>query len=112
MATPLPQLRRTVSYLFCLLLVVGLFGTHYFKALPSICIIVLALLGIWERLASGQRFSWKAFQPFAALLFIFVLHLFSYTFTEPKNLTVMQKDLVIKAPLVALPLAFAWLPPI
>src|SRR5688500_1976322 len=97
-------LRSRLSFVFCLLLVVGLYMTHYFRALPSICIIALAVLGLWEQWASQQKQSWRILLPFIGIGAIFLLHLISFLYTEPHNHAQFQKELVIKSPLVVLSL--------
>ena len=100
------------AFFSCCLIIAGMFTTEFARVLPSIGIIGLfltALLSLREREGSV---SFKKHPAFLGFILLFFMHLLGYFQTDPGNFSEYQRDLILKLPLLILPLSFILLPAI
>ncbi|MDX5348384.1 MAG: hypothetical protein LPK19_14200, partial [Hymenobacteraceae bacterium] len=102
--------RPVLAYIFCALIVAGLFTTRFARVIPSIGMIGLLLTALLAPDFKKEVRTFWTNKAFLAIAGIFVLHLVTIFYTNPDNYRLFQKELEIKLPLLALPMAFALLP--
>ena len=99
-----------LAFFFCCLIIAGLFTTHFARSLSSIGTIGLALSAIISLLKTNT-FSNIRKQPwFLGFILIYILHLTGFLYPEVSDPKTMNRDLVMKLPLLILPFSFAVLP--
>lgn len=104
--------RKQLSYFFILCIIIGLFTSDYFRALPSIGIGGLFLSAI-KPLSFRQQ--WKTFisqKSFLVLSLIPLLHLLYFFSTESQNMDYYWHRMALRLPFFLLPFSMAILPPI
>lgn len=105
----LARLHRA-AFFFCGCVIVGIFVANWFRLLPSIGMVGIALTGLAYAAVHRRAANYQQWPVFGSLLLILGLHLVQGLNTEPANLSEYRRDLVLQLPLLALSLGF-WLLP-
>lgn len=105
----LARLHRAASF-FCACVIVGIFVANWFRVLPSIGMVGIALTGLVYAAVHRCAGNYRQWPVFGSLLLILGLHLAHGLNTEPANMGEYYRDLVLQLPLLALSLGF-WLLP-
>ena len=105
----LARLHRACLF-FCGCVIVGIFIANWFRVLPSIGMVGIALTGIIYAISHHRIANWQWWPVFGSLSLVFFLHLLQGLNTDAANLGEYGKDVVLQLPFLLLPLAF-WLLP-
>ena len=105
----LARLHRACLF-FCGCVIAGIFVANWFRILPSIGMIGIALTGILYAATYRRVANWEQWPVFGSLLLVFLLHLLQYFNTEAVNMREYGQDIVLQLPFLALSLGF-WLLP-
>ncbi|HEX8656623.1 MAG TPA: O-antigen ligase family protein [Hymenobacter sp.] len=105
----LARLHRA-AFFFCACVIVGIFVANWFRVLPSIGMVGIALTGIAYAVAHRRVAHWQLWPVFGSLFLVFLLHLLQGFNTDPANLGEYGRDMVLQLPFLALLLGF-WLLP-
>lgn len=97
-------------FFFCALVVVGFFTSRFMRVLPSIGLIGLTCIALFQK-DIWMKFSELAKQKaFLAFIGLFLMHLLTFVYTDPDNFGAYWEGIILKVPLLLLPLAFGLLP--
>ena len=95
---------------FCGCVIVGIFIANWFRVLPSVGMVGIALTGLVYAVVYRRVANWSLWPVFGSLFLVFLLHLFQGFNTDAANMGDYSRDVVLPLPFLALPLGF-WLLP-
>lgn len=99
-----------IAFFFCCLVIAGLFTTHFARSLSSIGTIGLGVVTLFAFRKQRIENNLSDLLPFIGFILIYTLHLTGFFLGEIADDKTFTRDLVMKLPLLVLPLAFAFLP--
>ena len=99
-----------MAFFFCCLIIAGFFTTHFARSLSSIGTIGVGLTATFWFFKSNTRDNIRKQPYFLGFSLIYLLHLTGFLYPEVSDPDTMHRDLVMKLPLLVLPLSFAILP--
>lgn len=99
-----------VAFFFVGLIIAGLFTTHFARTLSSFATAGLAATVIFYAFRHHTLGNVSRYPHFVGFMLLYVLHLTGFFFPELNNSQNLERDLLMKLPLVILPFAFAVLP--
>ena len=105
----LARLHRAALF-FCGCVIVGIFIANWFRALPSIGMVGIALTGLVYAAVYRRVVHWSLWPVFGSLFLVFLVHLLQGFNTETASMGEYGRDVVLQLPFLALPLGF-WLLP-
>jgi len=105
----LARLHRA-ALVFCGCIIVGIFVANWFRLLPSIGMVGVALTGLIYAAVYRRVANWPQWPVFGSLMLVFVLHLLGGLNTDAINLSKYGRDMVLQLPFLALVVGF-WLLP-
>lgn len=95
---------------FCGCVIVGIFIANWFRVLPSVGMVGIALTGLVYAVVYRRVANWSLWPVFGSLFLVFLLHLFQGFNTDAANMGDYSRDVVLQLPFLSLPLGF-WLLP-
>ena len=105
----LARLHRAALF-FCGCVIVGIFIANWFRVLPSIGMVGIALTGLVYAVVYRRAANWNLWPVFGSLFLVFLVHLLQGFNIEAANISEYGRDVVLQLPFLALPLGF-WLLP-
>lgn len=97
---------------FCVCILVGLFTSSFFRVLPSIGMMGMAVTGLTCFLLHGRHYQRSARSNYLPFLLIFLVHAGAGLLTSAARIGEYTRDVVLQLPFLVLPLAFWLLPPL
>ena len=105
----LARLHRA-ALVFCGCIIIGIFAANWFRLLPSIGMVGVALTGLIYAAVYRRVANWQQWPVFGSLMLVFLLHLLGGLNTDAINLSKYGRDMVLQLPFLALVVGF-WLLP-
>ncbi|MFC5272009.1 O-antigen ligase family protein [Adhaeribacter terreus] len=100
------------AFFFCCLIVTGMLTTNFLRILSSIGNAGLLLTAFVSLAQQNNISNLRKYPYFLGFMLIYLVHLLGFMQPEISSMKDLQRDLVMKLPLLILPFSFAVLPAI